>query len=408
MRVQLERLQGDPASSRVEIVERKGLGHPDTICDAVAEQLGLALSRAYLEHAGTILHHNVDKALLVGGASTPRFGGGRIDAPMELILAGRATGRLPNQEIPVGALAVETARQWFRDHLPEVDPMVHLEVRSRIRAGSADLRALFEAGGDAAPCANDTSCGVGWAPLSETESLTYGLERFLTGELRSREPWVGSDVKVMAVREDARLSLTVACAMIDRTLEGPADYCKRRAELEDAARRFVEARSALELRLFVNAADDDRKGRFYLTVTGTSAEAGDDGQAGRGNRVNGLICPGRPMTMESVAGKNPVTHVGKLYNLAASGVAARLVDRVPGVAAAECRLVSRIGDPIDRPLLSEVRVRGADPEDPQVARAVEEQVALELAELRQSWRLLLSGELAVDRWPLRTSGAEPA
>ena len=56
---------------RMESVERKGLDHPDTICDALTEQLSMALSRFYLERFGLILHHNVDKALLFAGASNP-------------------------------------------------------------------------------------------------------------------------------------------------------------------------------------------------------------------------------------------------------------------------------------------------------------------------------------------------
>jgi S-adenosylmethionine synthetase len=55
------------AEAEVEIVERKGLGHPDTLCDAAMEHISQALSEAYLERFGAILHHNCDKGLLVAG-----------------------------------------------------------------------------------------------------------------------------------------------------------------------------------------------------------------------------------------------------------------------------------------------------------------------------------------------------
>ena len=74
----------------VEIVERKGIGHPDTICDALAEELSRNLCAYYLENFGLVLHHNVDKALLWGGSSLPKYGGGQIKAPIEIFLAGRA------------------------------------------------------------------------------------------------------------------------------------------------------------------------------------------------------------------------------------------------------------------------------------------------------------------------------
>ena len=89
-------------------------------------------------------------------------------------------------------------------------------------------------------------------------------------------------------------------------------------------------------------------------MTGSSAEAGDDGEVGRGNRVNGLITPHRPMTMEATAGKNPVSHVGKLYNIVASRIANRIVGEISDAEAATCTMVSRIGDPIDQPAIVEV------------------------------------------------------
>ena len=106
----------------------------------------------------------------------------------------------------------------------------------------------------------------------------------------------------------------------------------------------------------VNAADDRATGAVYLTVTGTSAEAGDDGEVGRGNRVNGLITPGRPMSLEAAAGKNPVTHVGKIYNVVAREMAASLVEDVPEISSAQCLLVSRIGSPVTQPALIDMKL----------------------------------------------------
>ena len=82
-----------PDEGKVEIVERKGLGHPDTICDALAEQFSVRLCRYYLDRFGVVLHHNVDKALLVGGSASPVFGGGKVHTPIEIYLAGRAVTR---------------------------------------------------------------------------------------------------------------------------------------------------------------------------------------------------------------------------------------------------------------------------------------------------------------------------
>jgi S-adenosylmethionine synthetase len=146
----------------------------------------------------------------------------------------------------------------------------------------------------------------------------------------------------------------------------------------------------------VNTADDPNTGNIYLTVTGTSAESGDDGQAGRGNRDNGLITPYRPMTMESVAGKNPITHVGKLYNVAATSMAAALVGQVPEVSEARCMLVSQIGRPVTDPRLVEVRLRPvADVSVDELTARVGDIVHREIQNMSTLWRKMISGAVSL-------------
>ena len=393
-----------PGDEHVEIVERKGLGHPDSICDAIAEQLSVDLSRFYLEHAGRILHHNVDKALLVGGRSQSGFGGGAVIDPIQIFLAGRAVVSIDGATVPVAEIAESAARGWLTRNLRALDAERHVEICALVRSGSGDLVDLFDRG-RAVPraLANDTSCGVGYAPLSETEQLVLAVEEGLNSRaLREADPAFGEDVKVMAVRRGGHVQLTIARAMIGAALTDVADYAKAVERVADLAREIASRTTSLRVSVQVNAADDLAKGRTYLTVTGTSAEAGDDGQAGRGNRVNGLIAPGRPMTMESVAGKNPVNHVGKLYNVAAGLAAERIAAQLPMLRAVECRWVSRIGRAIDDPELVEVRVDGADPKL-DLAREIEQIVAEELARLPQLTTELVQGALRLDGWPLRRS-----
>jgi S-adenosylmethionine synthetase len=206
--------------------------------------------------------------------------------------------------------------------------------------------------------ANDTSIGVGYAPRSEVEQVVLGVEQELTASRStSAHPEIGEDVKVMGVRRGHRIDLIVACAFVGRHLAGLPEYVRAKehvvAAAGDVARRITDR----AISVAVNAADDVETGSVYLTVTGTSAEAGDDGQAGRGNRTTGLITPYRPMVIESAAGKNPVTHTGKLYQVAAESVAESLLEHVPAITEARCLLLSRIGTPVDAPALAEVCVR---------------------------------------------------
>jgi len=392
------------AEGAVEIVERKGLGHPDSICDALAEELSLDLSRFYREHAGIILHHNVDKALLVGGASRPRFGGGEVLQPIRIFLAGRATLECDGITVPVQSIAERATRGWLARNLHALDARRHVILETLVRPGSVELVELFEQRrGALAALANDTSCGVGHAPLSELERAVLAVEeRLSSAARRGAAPAFGEDVKVMAIRRDGRVKLVVACAMVDAALNDLTDY---RSAVQRAAELSLEAaaeHTSLPVSVEVNAADDVAAGRIYLTVTGTSAEAGDDGQAGRGNRVNGLIAPGRPMTMESVAGKNPVTHVGKLYNLVAGLAADRIAEALPAASRVECRLVSRIGHPIVDPELAEVRLAGVDPDrDREAAGTAEAILRDELEHLPALADELVRGDVRLDRWPLR-------
>jgi len=386
---------------RIEVVERKGLGHPDSICDAVAEAVSLALCRLYLERTGVVQHHNVDKVLLAAGRAEAAFGGGRVAVPMQIFLAGRATLDLGGDAIAIEPLVQETVRGWLRRNLHALDPDRHVEVSSLVRPGSRELVALFGRGAGAHQAlANDTSCGVGYAPLSETEAVVLAVERALNSRTtREQDPALGEDVKVMAVRRGDEIGLTISCAMIDAALEDVAAYQKAKERAAEIALAAAQALTARPVSVGVNVGDDVAAGDLFLTVTGTSAEAGDDGQAGRGNRVNGLITPGRTMTIESVAGKNPVTHVGKLYNLVASEIAERIVAELAEVSSATCRLVSRIGSPVREPWLVEVGLVGEEP-GPELRAEVERIAQERLGGTSEIAARMMRGELGIDRWPL--------
>jgi S-adenosylmethionine synthetase len=379
-----------PGAGRVEIVERKGRGHPDTLCDRAAEALSAALCRTYVERTGRVLHHNVDKAVLCGGSATVAFGGGEVVRPMRMIHVGRATAAAGAATFDLAGLAEGATRGVFAAALRHLDAARHLEIETLLRPTSAALAELF-AGGEAVPAANDTSIGCGFAPLSPTERLVLAVEGALTARgTLAAHPFLGEDVKVLAVRVDEAVELTVAAAFVAAHVASARQYEEGRAAVGDLARHCA-AELGLAARVVVNAADRPAAGRYYLTVTGTSAEAGDDGQVGRGNRANGLITPGRPMSLEALAGKNPVSHVGKLYNAWASRLTADLVAR-PDVDAATCLLASRIGAPITEPQVVWLGVGGPGARDTEGLRR---QVRAALEAMPSMWR-----ELLESGWPV--------
>ena len=346
--------ESPPGAQEVEVVERKGLGHPDTICDGIAEHVGVRLCRYYLDRFGVILHHNVDKVLLVGGAARPAFGGGEVLEPIEIYLAGRAVQDHRGTRIPVHDIAVEGCQDWVRTHLRGVDVERHVRIISRLRPGSTSLTQLFAAGGDS-PLANDTSCGAGFAPMTDLETVVLAVERALNDrETKQAHPEIGEDIKVMGMRRGRRIHLTIGCGFVGRFVSGIDDYARKKAAACALAVAAARATTALEVEAVINVADDLDRGDVFLTVTGTSAEAGDDGEVGRGNRVGGLITPYRVMTIEAAAGKNPVSHVGKIYNVVAGRIASTITKELRGVGGASCVLVSQIGRPVDNPQLVEI------------------------------------------------------
>ena len=343
----------------LEIVERKGVGHPDHICDAIMNEVSVALSKEYLKRYGHVQHHNIDKALLAAGEVQRRYGGGEVKRPMLMVFGDRATYDVDGDTIPVDELAVDTAKRWLKKNLRFVDPDRHVRYQVELKKGSAALTDIFKRQGKYFG-ANDTSAAVGYAPLSSTEKIVLQTERYINSPGFKKEfPETGEDVKIMAAREGKDLTLTIALAFVDKFIENENQYFKRKAEVEENVNRFVRDRVKFDSAT-VNINTLDKRGRgmdgIYLTVLGTSADDGDGGQVGRGNRPTGLIPLNRPTCSEAAAGKNPVSHVGKIYNLLTYEIANRVYEKVPGIKEVYVWLLSQIGRPINEPKVAGVEL----------------------------------------------------
>jgi S-adenosylmethionine synthetase len=378
----------------IELVERKGLGHPDSIADGVSEAVSRALCRLYLDEYGRILHHNTDETQVVGGASEPKFGGGEVTKPIYVLLVGRATTEVNKEKLPIHDTAIEAAKKYVQSICRNIDIEHDIEFDSKIGSGSIDLRGVFE---QKRVLSNDTSFGVGFAPLSDTERLVLESERFLTLKLKKKVAALGEDVKVMGYRSGDKIHLTVAAALVDRAVKDGKEYQSVCDEIRDQLADQATKLTHREVEIDVNTGDDPELGRYYLTVTGCSMEAGDDGSVGRGNRANGLITPCRPMSLEASAGKNPVNHVGKIYNLLGNLIAGDIVKETGGnVKEVHVRILSQIGKPVDEPQVASLQILPADGVKLSAVKAKAEGVA-------QSWfdqvdtipRRLLTDKLTV-------------
>ncbi|HIQ32647.1 MAG TPA: methionine adenosyltransferase, partial [Methanothermococcus okinawensis] len=237
----VKKLDTTPIEERpIEIVERKGLGHPDSICDGIAESVSSALCKMYREKVGTILHHNTDQVELVGGHAYPKFGGGHMVAPIYILISGRATMQILDKEkgeiikLPTGTVAIEAARSYLKKVLRNIDVDKDVIIDCRMGQGSTDLIEVFERKKSEIPLANDTSFGVGYAPLSTTERLVLETERFLNSEELKREiPAVGEDIKVMGLREGKKITLTIAMAVVDKYVKSLEEYYEVKRKVKE-------------------------------------------------------------------------------------------------------------------------------------------------------------------------------
>ena len=354
-----ELIQKPIEEQEVEIVERKGIGHPDSISDGIAESVSRALCQVYMEKFnGKIMHHNTDEVQITAGESDPHFGGGEIIKPIDILLTGRGVSEYEGKKIGIDRIAITAAKEYLKKNIINLDVESSTVVECKIGSGSGDLVDVFKR--DGMPSSNDTSFGVGFAPFSETEQIVLATEELLNSkDFKKKYPQIGEDIKVMGLRENNKIILTTAVAMVSKFVDGIDTYLNVKEEIQNIITDLALKKTDREVETFINTGDDNscksEKG-YYLTVTGTSAEMGDDGSVGRGNRANGLITPNRPMSMEATSGKNPINHVGKIYNLLSNKMAQDITKELDGVKQVHIMLLSQIGKPIDHPKAASAQI----------------------------------------------------
>lgn len=378
------------ADRHVEICEHKGIGHPDTITDGVCEAIACELAQVYRRQFGQVLHFNVDKGLLVAGRAAPKFGGGRLIAPVKLIVCGRAVN--PGGTLDLRALATGAAEHYLANNIRSLSGQ--FIIVPEIEEGSLSLQQIYT-GGRRVALANDTSFGVGFAPYSTLERRVLKLASIMKSPaFRARYPAAGDDFKIMGLRVADSFTFTIAIAFIDRHVASVGRYFELKCEMQHCLVEALQADCALRINALDDPAAQDESG-LYLTVSGLSAEMGDDGQVGRGNRVSGLITPGRPMSLEAAAGKNPVAHVGKIYNVLAHRLAGVICRNLPEAEEASVQLLSTIGRPIDQPQAVVVELAAGEDISPQLSQRVKDIVTRELARIAELTDALERGSISV-------------
>ncbi|WP_239334446.1 methionine adenosyltransferase [Frankia sp. CiP3] len=349
-----------PHELPVEVVERKGIGHPDTLADGIAELASIRYSRHCLEVAGAVLHHNLDKVAVLGGRAAFTDTDGIYDRPLRVVFGGRISTSFAGRPLPVREILQQAAVDHLRAALPGFD-RVTLEVRHETTDSSKfphwfAPRSLDDLPERPTAFSNDTAYLVGSAPRTATETVVLLAEAWFR-----RLPWAGSDIKALAVRDGAIWTVTVCVPAL-------AGYLTSSAECHDAVTAAAGELTAVlqeHLQSRVTVVCNTRGSRTgplsgqYFTLSGSAVDYGEDGLVGRGNARTGVISGAHLAGNEATFGKNPAYHVGK--------VGGWLADEAARAVAAEfgpCRvaLLWRNGAPYDEPAFIEITVgRGAPP-----------------------------------------------
>ena len=347
---------------KIEIVERKGLGHPDTICDLLVDHLSVRLSQIYQKEFGVIPHFNIDKALLAAGETKNRFGGGKIIKPILFVIGDRATEKVGKKKINLGKIIKKEIYSFLKKNYRFLNEKNFI-IQNEIKPGSLSLQDIFQRQAKFLP-ANDTSALVGYYPLTQLEKIVLTMEKFINSqEFKKIFPETGEDVKIMGWREKEKIYLIGAIAFVDKFIKNEGDYFDKKEKVRQAVLAYIEKEFKQKVSFEINTLDKEGRGisGCYLTVTGTSADSGDSGQVGRGNRANGLIPLNRVAGSEAAAGKNCVSHVGKIYNLLSFKLAKEIYQGTGKKNTVW--LISKIGHPVNQPALISIGVENLKKSD---------------------------------------------
>ncbi|GAB3732744.1 methionine adenosyltransferase [Nocardiopsis nanhaiensis] len=380
----------NPAGTSFDVVERKGIGHPDSLADLIAEEFSLRYSLLGFDRHGFVPNHWVDKVALVGAESEVGFGGYTIHKPISAYLFGKVTRAVGAEPLPIEDLFRTAVGNILAEATGSDRIVSSVRVFVENTAGvGADHPASFYRPSDHGECrnatvntsANDTAFCSAYSPADPADILAIDVENHVnSAAFRDGLSGLGSDVKVLLTRATDVLEATVCLPVFPEAVGSHREYRALVAEAHERLDAFINEHPTVRrlpslTRLSVNTKDHGSSA--YLAPFGTSLGKGDCGLVGRGNKANGVISASGGAGVEALAGKNPMHHTGKLYTLAA----ARLSDRIHSKLGApnEVVLVSRNGDRLDLP--SFVGVRLAQSDSRLDRGAVEELTTATLAEL---------------------------
>lgn len=320
-----------------EFVERKGVGHPDTMCDAIAELASRYYSQYFYDKYQLFAHHWFDKVMLIGGESSISYGKGELIVPYKAIFGGKCVRSFMGEDVPLLDIFKRAVSDVMSSVLTGFNADKHIIVvnetvsyqgpsrrNSRYRPENVeDLVSPL----DFNRVSNDCNMLSSFYPLSKLENIVLSLENMLNSKsFKEKYPYVGSDIKIVGTRKYEDYFLLVNLPFVANYVSSFEQYTEFSQEIKDIINKFVKQQFGIECDLLFNPSN--HKNAPYLTALGSAGDSGDVGVVGRGNRINGLITPMRCMSIEAPAGKDPIDHTGKLYGIVADRISKKVYELI--------------------------------------------------------------------------------
>lgn len=347
-----------------EIVERKGIGHPDTLADGIAEAVSIEYSRHCLKKFGAILHHHFDKTLIMGGQAKIDFGIGKMIKPIRVIVNGRVSSVFGNKKINYQEIQEKAIKEYLKKTLPHLDVERDVQINFSSTSYSKSPvwyrpRSLDDLPEFKTPLVNDSSAIVSFWPLSKSEKLVLAMERYFYDEdAKPKFDFIGHDIKILAIRNFHNINLTLCVPFISQNTPSKEFYLERlkfiQNELEKIAKYTVG--NKFKVNILLNAQDfglltkTRERNSYYFSYSGSALDYGEEGVVGRGNRARGIKSCLRPNSTDAIHGKNPSFHVGKVYTYFADQISKSIAEEIK----CECTII--LGTQNKRPINSPQKI----------------------------------------------------
>ena len=354
----------------IETIEKKGLGHPDALCDALAERVSAAYSRYCFENFGVLIPYSIDGLTMDEGETNVEFGGGVMVKPIRLYLRGSFAAQFMGKKIPY----MDIAKKAIYEYLDMIVPRLEARRWVRVIDGTQAYGGPRETFAINRLAANHMYTVTAYYPPTVAESCALRIEQKLNAPIyKEQHPYIGSDNRVTVVRNGNSIDILAYVSMISECVP---DNDTLRTYVE-AVEKDIEAVAASD-RIMVNkidiyVSDNPLHDGRALTVTGSSIESYNGGAVGRS--------------------RYPVYHAAKIYSVVAYQISKRIFNEEK--VAASVTLISKIGAPLNSPWHINVNIiSDKNPNtisQPMFARA-EEIVNDELGHIEEFVKTLMYGK----------------